>query len=422
MRNFMSNWTTKQIDNIREQFPFLQKKIPGNKPLVFFDSAASSQKPNTVIEAISNFYAHHYANIHRGLYSLSIEATEKYEQARQKIASFWGVANDPSQIIFTKGATEALNLLAHSLGNDLIYPNDEIVITDLEHHANLVPWQQMAIQKKAKLIYLPISQLSSVADINETWLAQYFSSKTKILAFTGMSNALGTLLPWELMGRFAQKNGSIVVLDAAQLAAHTTLHFDKLPIDFAVAAGHKMLGPTGIGILYGKRKRLEQLSVYQMGGDMIQTVEKYSTTWNTIPQKFEAGTPPIAQAIGLKKALSFLENIGMDQIHAYENTLTQYALQQMKEIPGMHIYGESNIKHRGGVISFNIQGIHPFDIGTLLAEENIAMRVGHHCCQVLMKELNTPATCRISFYLYNTKEEIDLFIQSLRKTLKMLNG
>ena len=416
----IKNETTLDVDYIRSQFPIFSQNQNGHRPLVFFDSAASAQKPDVVIQRMADFYKYEYANIHRGLYQLSVEATEKYEMARAYIADFFGVGSDPSQIIFTKGATESLNLLAHSLGESFIEPGDEIVITEYEHHANLVPWQQLAIRKNARLVFLPLTQLPSVAEITEEWLSQYITPKTKIVSFTGMSNALGSLLPVSLLGEVAHSVGALAVLDAAQWAAHTEIDLSSLPVDFAAMAGHKLVGPNGIGLLYARRELLEEMQPYQMGGDMIREVYKDFTTWNDIPQKFEAGTPPIAQAVGMEQALRFLSSIGMHNIAHHERQLTTYAMEQLRQLPGLHIYGEKDLAFRGGVISFNVENVHPFDLGSLLAEDNIAMRVGHHCCQVLMRELKTEATNRISFYLYNKQEEIDLFIQSMHKVLKML--
>jgi cysteine desulfurase/selenocysteine lyase len=268
---------------------------------------------------------------------------------------------------------------------------------------------------------MPISALESVDEIDEKWLAQYITPKSKIVAFTGMSNVLGTIMPVERIGSFAQKMGARVVLDAAQLASHAALNLEKLPIDFAVAAGHKMLGPTGIGILFGRRKLLEMMPPYQTGGDMIWRVTKEKSTWGEIPAKFEAGTPPIAEAIGLGAAIDYLTRLGMDKIHEHELNLVKYTLERLKQIEGVTIYGDKNPANRGGVISFNIQGVHPHDVGTIVARDNIAMRVGHHCCQVLMKELNVAATCRVSFYLYNNFDDIDRFIETLDKVKEIFH-
>jgi cysteine desulfurase/selenocysteine lyase len=344
-----------------------------------------------------------------------------YENARMRIARFFGIIDDSAQVIFTKGATEALNLVAYSLGEICLESGDEIVITDIEHHANLVPWQELARRKHASLSFMPISALESVDEIDEKWLAQYITPKSKIVAFTGMSNVLGTIMPVERIGSFAQKMGARVVLDAAQLASHAALNLEKLPIDFAVAAGHKMLGPTGIGILFGRRKLLEMMPPYQTGGDMIWRVTKEKSTWGEIPAKFEAGTPPIAEAIGLGAAIDYLTRLGMDKIHEHELNLVKYTLERLKQIEGVTIYGDKNPANRGGVISFNIQGVHPHDVGTIVARDNIAMRVGHHCCQVLMKELNVAATCRVSFYLYNNFDDIDRFIETLDKVKEIFH-
>lgn len=408
-----------QNDHIRSQFPIFAHNHNG-KPLIYFDNAASSQKPQAVLHELYQFYATQYANIHRGLYTLSAQATERYENARQNLASFLGVAN-ANQIVFTKGATESLNLIAQSYGGQVVGEGDEILITDMEHHANLVPWQQLALHKKAVLKYLPLSRLNSIAEAHEDWLKGFFSERTKILAFSGMSNALGTLLPLETLGRIAHDNGTTVVLDAAQLASHSPLHLDDWPVDFAAIAGHKMLGPNGVGLLYGAEALLEQMPPYQMGGDMIRKVDKFTSEWDTPPGKFEAGTPPIAEAIALSRAADFLRQIGLENILHHEKALLQYSLNQLKDFPGIISYGEPNAQRRGGVFSFNLKGVHAFDVATLLAEENIAMRAGHHCCQVLMQELQIDATCRISFYLYNNFSEIDTFIQALHKAQKILS-
>lgn len=409
------------VQKIREDFPIFANNVMDGKKLIYLDSGASSLKPVQVIDKMSDFYKTGYANIHRGVYPLSVKATKMYENARGKVAYFFGVRDDSAQFIFTKGATEALNLVAESLGEISVIEGDEIVITDIEHHANMVPWQQLATRKKATLVYLPISRLESVDDIDDAFLGKYINKKTRIVAITGMSNALGTILPVEKIGNFARKYNAAVVLDAAQLACHAPLDLAGLPVDFAAIAGHKMLGPTGIGVLYGKREFLEKMPPYQTGGDMIWRVTKEKTTWGEIPAKFEAGTPPIAEAIGLGEAIDYLIRTGMDKINEHEKSLTGYALEELKKIPGITIYGDRELSNRGGAVSFNVKGVHPHDVGTILARDNIAMRVGHHCCQVLMKEMNVAATCRISFYLYNTKEDIDIFLDSLQKVREIFN-
>ncbi len=406
--------------SLRKDFPIFANGDVQGKPLVYLDSGASSLKPKSVIDALTYFYQHDYANIHRGIYPLSIRATEQYELARSKIGAFIGLNGDLGQLIFTKGATEALNLVAHSYGELAIQPGDEIVITNLEHHANLVPWQQLAIRKKAKLVFMPVAQLPTIADLDEEFLSRYITKKSRIVAFTGMSNALGTLLPIHAIGSFAKAMGAAVVLDAAQYASHEKLDVTTLPVDFVAMAGHKMLGPTGIGILYGRKELLEAMPPYQFGGDMIWRVTKEESTWNELPAKFEAGTPPIAQAIGLGAAVDYLQQLGMDRIRAHEKALLDYALSRLDKIPGMRIYGEPGSDTRGGVISFQISGIHPHDIGSVLANDNVAMRVGHHCCQVLMAELNIAATCRVSFYLYNGPDDIDELEKSLQKAIALL--
>lgn len=408
-------------EEIRQDFPIFEHNVIEGKPLVYLDSSASSLKPRQVIQGLVNYYERDYANIHRGIYPLSIRSTELFEKSRENFGRFIGLEKDFEQIIFTKGATEALNLLAHSLGLKLITKGDKIVISDMEHHANLIPWQQLAKRKGAELVFMPFSRLKSMSEVDESFLSKYIDKKTKIVSFTGMSNALGSLPPIKIIHKFAKKMGAVTVLDAAQYACHQNIDVEDLAVDFIAFAGHKMLGPTGIGALYGKKEILQELEPYQTGGDMIWRVTKEESSWNEVPARFEAGTPPIAQAVGLSHAIAYLENVGMEKIFQHERSLLEYALEKLRAIPDIVIYGDDNLEYRGGVISFNVKGVHPHDLGTILANDNIALRVGHHCCQVLMTELNVAATCRISFYLYNSREDVDRCIQSIEKAKDILS-
>ena len=385
---------------IKNDFPIFT-----DSDLVYLDNAATSQKPQSVLDAVDSMYKEANANVHRALYSLGSEATERFENSRKKVANFIGA--DSKEIIFTSGTTESINLLARSLGNTL-KPGDEILISEMEHHSNIVPWQMAAQRTGATLKYLSITD---TGELDLTNPENYFTSNTKIVSLTHMSNVLGTINPIKYLAKLAHDVGAILIVDGAQGASHIPVNIKELDCDFYAFSGHKMLGPTGIGVLWGKTELLEEMEPFMGGGEMINTVTMESSTWNDIPYKFEAGTPNFAQAVGLGAAIDYLENIGMNEIADHENTLTQYAMNKLNNVDGLRIHGSA--KDRGGVISFNVDGIHPHDLAQFLNEDNIAIRVGHHCAQPLLKTLGETATARLSFYIYNDESDVDKFCTSL---------
>ncbi|BDG44878.1 cysteine desulfurase [Saccharococcus caldoxylosilyticus] len=396
------------VKEIRKLFPILDQEVNG-KPLVYLDNAATSQKPLPVIEALDQYYRQYNSNVHRGVHTLGTKATDAYEGAREKVRRFIN-AKSTQEIIFTRGTTAALNIVAASYGRANLQEGDEIVITYMEHHSNLIPWQQAAKQTGATLKYIPL-QADGTIDIKN--VEATVTANTKIVAVAHVSNVLGTINPIKDIARIAHQHGAVVVVDAAQSAPHMKIDVQDLDCDFLAFSGHKMCGPTGIGVLYGKRDLLERMEPVEFGGEMIDFVELYDSTWKELPWKFEGGTPIIAGAIGLGAAIDFLEDVGLDHIAAHEHELAQYALERMSAIDGLTIYGP---KQRGGLVTFNIDGVHPHDVATVLDAEGIAVRAGHHCAQPLMKWLNVTATARASFYLYNTKEEIDQLVVALQKT------
>ncbi|KZM57872.1 cysteine desulfurase [Geobacillus sp. Manikaran-105] len=395
------------VNDIRALFPILHQDVNGH-PLVYFDSAATSQKPLPVIEALDRYYREYNSNVHRGVHTLGTKATDAYEGAREKVRRFLN-AQSTQEIIFTRGTTASLNLVASSYGRANVKEGDEIVITYMEHHSNLIPWQQLAKQTGATLKYIPMQEDGTIdlRDVEAT-----VTEAAKIVAIAHVSNVLGTINPVREIARIAHERGAVVVVDAAQSAPHMKVDVQELDCDFLALSGHKMCGPTGIGVLYGKKKWLEQMEPVEFGGEMIDFVELYDSTWKELPWKFEGGTPIIAGAIGLGAAIDFLEQVGLDAIAAHEHELAQYALERMADIEGVTVYGP---KERAGLVTFNIDGVHPHDVATVLDAEGIAIRAGHHCAQPLMKWLGVTATARASFYLYNTKEEIDAFIAALQK-------
>jgi cysteine desulfurase / selenocysteine lyase len=393
---------------IRRLFPILDQKVNG-KPLIYLDNAATSQKPLSVIETLDRYYREYNSNVHRGVHTLGTKATDAYEGAREKVRRFIN-AKSTQEIIFTRGTTTALNMVAASYGRANLQEGDEIVITYMEHHSNLIPWQQAAKRTGATLKYIPL-QADGTIDMKD--VEATVTENTKIVAVTHVSNVLGTINPIKEIARVAHQRGAVLVVDAAQSAPHMKIDVQDLDCDFLAFSGHKMCGPTGIGVLYGKRELLEKMEPVEFGGEMIDFVDLYESTWKELPWKFEGGTPIIAGAIGLGAAIDFLEEIGLDNIAAHEQELAQYALERLSAIDGLTIYGP---KHRGGLVTFNIEGVHPHDVATVLDAEGIAVRAGHHCAQPLMKWLNVTATARASFYLYNTKEEIDQFVGALQKT------
>ena len=378
--------------------------------LVYLDNAATTQKPQSVLDEVDSLYREANANVHRALYALGSEATERFENSRKKVAKYIG-ANSEKEIVFTSGTTESINLLARSFGNTL-KPGDEILISEMEHHSNIVPWQMTAQRTGATLKYLSIKETGEL-DISNP--EKYFTSNTKIISLTHMSNVLGTINPIKKLSAKAHQVGAIMIVDGAQGASHLPVDVKELGCDFYAFSGHKMLGPTGIGVLWGKTEHLDGMDPFMGGGEMINTVTMESSTWNDIPYKFEAGTPNFAQAVGLGAAIDYLQNIGMDNIAAHEQMLIKYALGKLNQIDGLRIHGSA--KDRGGVISFNMDGIHPHDLAQFLNEDNIAIRVGHHCAQPLLKTLGETATARMSFYIYNDESDVDKFCESL-ETIK----
>ncbi len=395
------------VKAIREQFPILDQEVNGH-PLVYLDSSATSQKPISVIETVEKYYKDTNSNVHRGVHTLGNRATDQYEGAREKVRAFIN-ANSTAEIIFTRGTTTSLNIVAWSYARANLGEGDEIVITPMEHHSNIIPWQQAAKATGATLTYLPLQEdgTLSLEDVKKT-----VSTKTKIVAITHVSNVLGTINPIKEIAKIAHENGAVIVVDGAQGAPHMKVDVQDSDVDFYAFSGHKMLAPTGIGVLYGKRELLENMEPVEFGGEMIDFVELYDSTWKELPWKFEGGTPVIAGAIGLGAAIDFLNEVGLDNILKHEKKLADYAMEKLGEIDGITIYGP---KERAALVTFNLKDIHPHDTATVLDAQGIAVRAGHHCAQPLMKWLDVTATARASFYLYNTEEDIDRLAQGLLK-------
>ena len=405
------------IADIRKDFPILSRQVHG-KPLVYLDSTASSQKPQAVIDAMSIYYQTYHANVHRGVYALSEEATAAMEKARIKVARFIN-ARKGKQIIFTRNTTESINLVAYSWGGANIHTGDLIVLTIMEHHSNLIPWQLLAERTGARLEFIPVTEDGLLRlDVYEQLLRQ----QPKLVAFTHMSNVLGTINPAREMIAQAHAAGATVLLDGAQSVPHFLVDVQELDADFLCFSGHKMLGPTGIGVLYGKRELLEAMPPFMGGGDMIAKVGLHKSTWNELPWKFEAGTPAIAEAIGQGVAVDYLSALGMENVLRHEQAITGYALEQLQSVPGLTIYGPQSANKRGGVISFSLGDIHPHDLASILDQEvGVAIRAGHHCAQPLMEHFGLAATARASFYVYTMPEEIDVLVQGLHKALHIFN-
>lgn len=394
---------------IREQFPILHQEINGH-PLVYLDNAATSQKPLAVIEAIKHYYEYDNSNVHRGVHTLGSRATDAYEGAREKVARFLN-AKRSQEIIFTRGTTTALNLVASSYGRANCQAGDEIVITQMEHHSNLIPWQQVAKATGATLKYIPLQEDGSVdlADVENT-----VTQNTKIVAIAHVSNVLGVVNPVKEIAAIAHRNGAVIVIDGAQSTPHMKVDVQDIDADFYAFSGHKMCAPTGIGALYGKKALLENMEPIEFGGEMIDDVGLYESTWKELPWKFEGGTPIIAGAVGLGAAIDFLESIGLDAIAQHESRLVDYALKRLREVEGLTIYGPA--ERHVGLVTFNLDDVHPHDVATVLDSKGVAVRAGHHCCQPLMRWLKASATARASFYLYNTEEEVDALVSALIQT------
>ena len=408
--------TESSFENIRKDFPILKRTVRDNKPLVYLDNASTTQKPNQVIDAITDYYQNHNANIHRAVYALAEESTEAYETARDKIANFVNVKNR-QEIIFVRGTTEAINLVAYAWGRSHVNEGDIIVTTEYEHHSNIVPWQLLTQEKRAKLEYIG---MDDNGELNLDDLDKYLATgKVKLVTFSLMSNVLGTITDAKKIIEKCQAAGVLTLIDGAQAVPHMKVDLDTLGCDFFAFSGHKMLAPTGVGILWVRKSVLQTMNPFHGGGDMIREVHKYETTWNELPYKFEAGTPNIADVIGFGAAIDYLTKIGMDNVRQHEIELTTYALEKFAKIPGLQIYGTKDIAKRGGVISFNFADVHPHDVADIIDKEGISLRSGHHCAQVLMERLNVAATSRASFYIYNTKEDVDALIDSLNIVAKV---
>jgi len=399
------------VARVRADFPILAREVRPGVPLVYLDSTASSQKPIQVIQAMDEFYRRSNANIHRGIHTLAEEATALYEGARARVAQFIG-APSPRQVIFTRNATEAINLVAFTWGRANLSAGDVVILTEMEHHANLVPWQMLAAEKSLRLEFIPVTA-DGLLDMDG--YRSLLKLGPRLVGFAHMSNVLGTINPAEEIIRLAHEAGAIVMVDAAQSVPHFAVDVQALEADFLAFSSHKMCGPTGIGVLYGRKDLLEKMPPFMGGGDMIKQVHLRSFTPNEIPYKFEAGTPSIAEAVGLGAAVEYLQGVGMEAIQAHETEIVSYALERLEEIPGVRVIGPP-AEQRGGVIAFTIKDVHPHDISQILDSEGIAIRAGHHCAMPLHEKYNLPATARASFYLYNTMEEVDRLVMAIYKT------
>ena len=395
------------LERLRSDFPILSREVNGHR-LVYLDSAATTQKPTAVLDAMDAYYRESNANVHRGSHTLSVEATELYEGARTKVARFIGA--EPAQTVFTRGTTTAINHIAYGWGLNHLNEGDKIVLTIAEHHANIVPWQIISRHTGAELVYLELTDDYTV-DLNG--IDRVLDDRVKIVTFSGMSNVTGAIGPINLLSEAARSVGALTVLDAAQLVPHHPVDVAEFDVDFMAFSAHKMLGPTGIGALWGTRERLEEMEPTEGGGEMINTVDRDVSTWAPVPHKFEAGTPPIAEAVGFGAAVDYLSAVGMDVIAQHERDLTRYALDRLAEVPDLKVYGPDDVLLRGGAVSFELADIHPHDIATILDQEGIAIRAGHHCARPLMQYLDVPATARASFYLYNIPEEVDKLVAAL---------
>ena len=407
------------LSAIRADFPILKREIRGNNRLIYLDSGATSQKPNSVMAAERDFYENHNAAVHRGAHQLAEEATELYEGAREKVAAF--INADVDEVIFTKSATESINAIAYSLGNARagskfhIKPGDRIVVSEMEHHANLIPWQELSARTGAELVWFKVSDNGRL-DLSN--MDELINERTKIVALTHQSNVLGTIVPLDQVTAKAHSVGALFVLDACQSVPHYKVDVKALNVDFIAFSGHKMLGPTGVGILWGKKSLLDEMPPFLTGGSMIETVTMESATYLGAPKRFEAGVPNMAQAIGLGAAVDYLNAIGLDEIHAHEVELTKRALDGLQSIKGLSVIGPKDLEMRGGVVSFAVEGVHPHDLGQALDQYGIAVRTGHHCAWPLMRRFKTVATTRASFYLYNDFDEIEALVDGVERARK----
>jgi cysteine desulfurase / selenocysteine lyase len=404
------------VNQIRRDFPILSRQVHG-KPLVYLDSAATSQKPVAVIEALTRFYTEHNANIHRGIHALAEEATVQYERTRQHVARFIG-ARSARTIIFTRNATESVNLVAHAWGRKNVREGDEILVTQMEHHSNLVPWQMLAREKGARLRHIPVTPDGRL-DLDT--LDSLLTERTRLVAITAMSNALGTINPVKEIIQAAHKKGALVLVDGAQSVPHGPTNVNDLECDFLVFSAHKMLGPTGVGVLYARKDILEKMDPFLGGGEMILEVWDDHATYNEIPNRFEAGTPNVADVVAFDAALAYLDGVGMANVREHERRLVSYALKRFQEQDDIHLYGPNDAGLRAGVVSFNFKDIHPHDVGTILDQEGIAVRAGHHCTQPLMRRFGISGTCRASFYIYTTEDEIDRLVAALGRVREIFS-
>jgi cysteine desulfurase / selenocysteine lyase len=397
------------VERVREDFPVLAQTVNG-KPLVYLDNAATSQKPRSVIDRERTYYERHNANAHRGIYMLGEESTQLFEDARTRIAGFLGAA-DPRSLVFTRGTTESLNLVAHGWGRKYLRPGDEVLLTEMEHHSNIVPWQLCAKDTGATLRYIP---LTDDGTLDLSGLGSLLTERTKLLSVTGMSNALGTVTPLQELVDAAHAVGALVSVDGAQMVPHIPVDVAALDVDFLAFSGHKMLGPTASGGLYAKPEHLEEMDPFIAGGEMIREVYPDRSTWNDVPYKFEGGTMNIAQEIALGAAVEYLEDLGMEAVRAHEESITRYALERLLEA-GATVFGPKDAFARGGAVSFWYKDVHPHDLATILNEEGVAIRAGHHCAQLVMRRFGIPASARASFYVYNTNDEVDVLVAALAK-------
>ena len=401
------------VERIRDDFPILSRKVHG-KPLVYLDNAATSQKPRAVIQALTEYYETYNSNVHRGVHTLSMEATDRYEEAREKVARFIN-AETPESIIWTRNATESINLVAHSWAESNISEGDEIVVTRLEHHSNLVPWQRIAARNGAVLRFLELTEDGAVDMVGA---ASVINAKTKLLAVTHVSNSLGTVVPVKKLAGMARSVGAAVLVDGAQSVPHQPVDVEDIGCDFLALSGHKMMGPTGIGALYARREILEQMEPFLHGGEMVLEVSYEDASWNELPMRFEAGTPNIADAIALGAAVDYLTALGMENVREHEKQLTAYALDAFRELEEVDLFGPMDVDRRGGILSFHSSDVHPHDLGTFLDQEGVAIRTGHHCTMPLMGALGVPATARASLYVYNTEQEVDALVDAVKRALR----
>ena len=398
------------LSHLRDDFPILAREVHGH-PLVFLDSGASSQKPESVIAAMNDFQRERYANVHRGAYQLSAEATDAYEEARRKVAAFIN-ASSSDEVVFTRGTTTSMNTVVFGWGLNELEPGDQVMLTMMEHHANIVPWQLLARYRDIELVYVPYTPDYRI-DLEA--MAEMLTDRVKIVSFTGMSNVLGTQPPVARIAQMAHEVGALAVVDAAQQVPHLPVDVQELGADFLAFSAHKMLGPTGIGVLWGRKELLERMEPFEGGGEMISDVKLYESKWAPVPHKFEAGTPPITEAVGLGAAVDYLEKVGMAAVAEHDQNLTGYALDQLGRVPDLEVYGPPTTEDRGGVVAMAFHDIHAHDLATILDEQGVAVRAGHHCAKPLMASLGVPATARASFQVYNNFSDVDALVAGLHR-------